>query len=209
MNETWTRLQQTLEPYMSATAARVVLRTAVDSCQLDPERLASDDLSRLVSALIPAAHHFVTHTQREKLATQLQALLAQGKPLKPTLTTVRTEADASRVRLEARGICQEIGANGFDCQKVATAVSELARNQIAYAGGGVIELLPDRGPPRRIQVVARDQGKGIANLEEILSGRYRSKTGLGLGILGVKRLSHKFEAQTGPTGTRIQFEVLL
>ena len=37
---------------------------------------------------------------------------------------------------------------------------------------------------------------GIANLEEILAGRYRSETGLGMGIIGTKRLMDEFDIET-------------
>ena len=42
-----------------------------------------------------------------------------------------------------------------------------------------------------------------------MSGRYRSKTGLGRGLLGTKRLSDHFDVATGATGTLIVAEVLL
>ena len=41
-----------------------------------------------------------------------------------------------------------------------------------------------------------------------MAGKYKSRTGLGAGILGVKRLGSHFEIQTGPTGTRIRVEVV-
>ena len=42
-------------------------------------------------------------------------------------------------------------------------------------------------------VEAIDQGPGIRNLEEILAGRYKSRSGLGLGILGTKRLADRVQ----------------
>jgi serine/threonine-protein kinase RsbT len=42
-----------------------------------------------------------------------------------------------------------------------------------------------------------------------MSGRYRSKTGLGRGLLGTKRLADNFDIATGATGTRIVVEVLV
>ncbi len=72
--------------------------------------------------------------------------------------------------------------------------------------GGEVEL-DLKGASRTFTVTAADEGSGIANLDEILAGRYKSKTGLGAGILGVKRLSDHFEIQTGPTGTRVRAEV--
>ncbi len=209
MNATWDELQRSLEQFMTGTAARVVLRSAVDACHLAPESLTRENLPRLVTALIPAAHHFVDATKREPLRAHLHTLLRRGDSTKPVMLTVRTEQDASRARLEARVLCMELGAAGLEAQKVATAVSELARNQISYAGGGTLEIKPLAGPPRRVQVVAQDHGPGITGIEEILAGKYQSKHGLGLGILGVKRLADRFDIKTGPAGTRVEFEVML
>ena len=62
--------------------------------------------------------------------------------------------------------------------KIVTAVSELSRNIYAYAGSGEIELSAlDSGQPG-LQIVARDRGPGIPNLDEVLSGTFQSKSGL-------------------------------
>jgi serine/threonine-protein kinase RsbT len=58
-------------------------------------------------------------------------------------------------------------------------------------------------------VRATDQGPGIPNLNEVLSGRYRSKTGLGKGLIGVKRLATRFTIHTDASGTHIEAEVRL
>ncbi|WP_368738067.1 ATP-binding protein [Myxococcus sp. AM009] len=86
-------------------------------------------------------------------------------------------------------------------------VSELARNQISHAGGGTIQLVPQLAPKRLLRVSAEDSGQGIPDLERVLSGTYKRKTGLGL--LGVKRLADRFDVRTGPKGTQVDFEVWL
>jgi anti-sigma regulatory factor (Ser/Thr protein kinase) len=56
-------------------------------------------------------------------------------------------------------------------------------------------------------MIARDQGPGIPDVESILSGGYRSRTGLGLGIKGSERLMDRFVVRTTPeTGTEITAE---
>jgi serine/threonine-protein kinase RsbT len=100
-----------------------------------------------------------------------------------------------------------LGTSALILQKLATVVSELARNQVLYAGGGKLVIRPCTGGRRCMHVIGSDKGGGIKNLPEIMSGKYKSRSGLGLGILGTKRLSDKFEIETGPTGTRIEVEV--
>ena len=104
-------------------------------------------------------------------------------------------------------------AFGFDSTeqiKIVTAVSELSRNIHSYVGEGEIIL---RAPPdgqRGIEIVALDDGPGIPNLDEILAGDYKSKSGMGLGLRGCKRLMTNFEVQTSPeAGTRVTMTKIL
>nr|WP_274621925.1 ATP-binding protein [Myxococcus fulvus] len=212
---------------MSETAARLVLRGTLEPLRLSADTLGTAELPRVIEALEPATRHFVDPSRRADLSARLKALLAtatvpsglglrepsamSSAPVeaRPTTYQVRTEADASQVRLAARALCEAMGGRGYECQKVATAVSELARNQVSYAGGGTIQLIPVQTPRKLLRVRAEDQGKGIPELERVLSGTYRSKTGMGLGILGVKRLADRFEVKTGATGTQVEFEVWL
>ena len=55
-----------------------------------------------------------------------------------------------------------------------------------------------RGGGAGIEIVAHDEGPGIGNLDEILAGRYRSRTGMGLGLVGAKRLMDELTIETGP-----------
>nr|WP_246357059.1 ATP-binding protein [Pyxidicoccus fallax] len=209
---------------MSDTAARLVLRGTLEPLRLSLDSVGAAELPRVIEALEPATRHFVDPARRPQLAAQLRTLTqpaagapgasaskaaAAGPALRATTYLVRTEADASHARLAARAMCETMGGRGFECQKVATAVSELARNQISYAGGGTIQLTPEQTPRRLLRVRAEDQGRGIPDLEKVLSGTYRSKTGMGLGLLGVKRLADKFDVRTGPNGTQVDFEVWL
>jgi serine/threonine-protein kinase RsbT len=49
---------------------------------------------------------------------------------------------------------------------------------------------------RGIQVVARDDGPGIENVELALQDGYTSGGGLGLGLPGARRLVHEFAIET-------------
>jgi serine/threonine-protein kinase RsbT len=94
-------------------------------------------------------------------------------------------------------------------QRVATLVSELGRNIVSYTPGGTVELIPLDGPRPRVLVRAKDSGSGILNLEEIMDGRYRSRTGLGKGLLGSKRLSDRFDVRSTRDGTVVEAELEL
>jgi signal transduction histidine kinase/CheY-like chemotaxis protein len=55
-----------------------------------------------------------------------------------------------------------------------------------------------------------DRGPGIANLQTILDGSYRSTTGMGLGIVGARRLMDQFDITTAPnSGTVVTLKKML
>lgn len=93
-----------------------------------------------------------------------------------------------------------------DCVRITTVVSEIARNIYMYAKSGDMKLsMTDEGKRVRLDVLAVDRGPGIANLEEILEGRYVSKSGLGKGLLGAKRIFDELSIDTGPEkGTTVR-----
>ena len=113
---------------------------------------------------------------------------------------IEQEKDIATARLEAWSEAVRIGLSKFTSVKVATAVSELARNIVFYAGKGTVELRTlrdDKGPG--LQIIASDQGPGIppAKLEEIWAGTYKSQRGMGKGLVAVKKLVDEFQLDTG------------
>lgn len=109
---------------------------------------------------------------------------------------VRYELDVVLARQRARTIA---AALKFDVQaqtRIATAVSEVVRNAFQYAGGGSIDFEIENGAERMLLISVRDSGRGIPNLDEILGGKYVSKTGMGLGMIGAKRLLDHFQVET-------------
>ena len=118
--------------------------------------------------------------------------------------TIKVEGDIVRARTAGREMCRDLGLSDINQVKVATAISELARNIYHYAKTGTVTLRRLGAPRPGIEVVATDQGPGIADVTLVLSGTYKSKTGMGKGLLGAKRLVDFFEIETGPgRGTRV------
>jgi serine/threonine-protein kinase RsbT len=133
--------------------------------------------------------------------------LVSDRPVEAHELEMRVESDIARARLAARDLCQALGASPLLVQKLVTIVSELARNMVSYAGGGALTIRKTDDGRRRVFIAARDHGPGIANLDEILAGRYRSRSGLGLGILGTKRLADRFTITSSTAGTTIEVEI--
>ena len=116
-----------------------------------------------------------------------------------TRVELRYEQDVVYARSRARTIAELLGFDKTDQTRISTAVSEIARNAFQYAQGGEIEFLIDTGTqPNIFAIIVRDHGKGISHLDEVLEGRYASKTGMGLGIIGSKRLMDRFHIEAEP-----------
>jgi anti-sigma regulatory factor (Ser/Thr protein kinase) len=125
----------------------------------------------------------------------------------PILTVeIRYEHDVVLARQRARQVAESLGFERQDQVRLATAISELARNAYQYAKGGKVEFLLVDVPEvarQMLQTRVSDQGKGIGNLPSILSGEYVSQTGMGLGLIGAKRLMDEFDIATSKQGTTI------
>ena len=117
----------------------------------------------------------------------------------PLLTVeIRYEQDVVLARRRARQLAEFLGLETQDQIRLATAVSEIARNAFQYAGGGTAQFELLREPAPAIMARVSDRGPGVAALRAILDGRYESPTGMGLGIVGARRLVDEFDIRTAP-----------
>lgn len=117
---------------------------------------------------------------------------------KPLLTVaVRQEPDLVLARQRARQIAVLLGFDQQDQTRIATAVSEIARNAYRYAGGGKVEFaLESEGASQRLVIRVSDSGPGIQDLAHVLSGNYHSETGMGLGLIGAHKLMDHVDIRT-------------
>src|SRR5215470_18895175 len=121
------------------------------------------------------------------------------------------EPDVVVARQRARRIGELLGLDPQDQTRLATAVSEIARNAFRYARGGRVEFsVEGQTAPQILLVRVTDEGPGIANLSTVLSGQYRSTTGMGIGIMGTRRLMDAFDIESTPgRGTTVSMRKLL
>src|ERR1700761_9631391 len=101
---------------------------------------------------------------------------------------IENEGDVVAVRQRAHRVAELLGFDRQDQTRVATAVSEIARNAFGYAGRGRAEFAVEPADPQSFAIRISDKGKGIADLQRILDGEYRSQSGMGLGLTGARRL---------------------
>ncbi len=106
---------------------------------------------------------------------------------------IRADVDVLLARQEARRLCSTLRFTGGELTLIATAISEVARNIVAYAGTGEIVLeIVHQGQQRGLLVTARDRGPGIADIEQAMQDGFSTSRGLGLGLPGSKRLMDDF-----------------
>jgi len=118
---------------------------------------------------------------------------------------IRSESDLTRVRDRVRLAARELGFDNVTQIKLTTAASELTRNIYEYARTGsiTISVLEEKGTAG-MEIVYEDSGPGIPELDRILTGDFQSRTGLGKGLAGSRRLMDVFQVETAPgKGTRI------
>lgn len=103
-------------------------------------------------------------------------------------------------RQSARALAQSLGFSALDQSRIATGVSELARNVVRYATSGKgearIRALVEAKPG--IEIVVRDEGPGIADLEQALAVGFTSGRGLGMGLPGTRRLMDEMTIDSAP-----------
>lgn len=123
----------------------------------------------------------------------------------PEMLPIRSGDDVVRVRQEVRAQAVKAGLSLVDQTKIITAASELARNTLDHAGGGIATIELVDGPARRgVRVTFEDQGPGIPDIDRALTDGFTTARGMGLGLGGAKRLCNEFSIHSEPgKGTRI------
>jgi signal transduction histidine kinase/CheY-like chemotaxis protein len=123
---------------------------------------------------------------------------------------VHHEEDVVTARQRAAQVAGALGFDASEQTRIATAVSEIVRNAYRYAGGGTAEFqVTGESSPQILEVIVRDAGRGIPHLDDVLAGRYKSATGMGMGLLGTRRLMDRFHVTSSPSGTTVTMARLL
>ena len=107
---------------------------------------------------------------------------------------IRADSDIVAARQEGRTLASRLGFSSSELALIATAISELARNIVQYAGAGEITVsLSHNGSRHGVTIVAHDKGPGIVDLRQALIDGYSTSGSLGLGLPGVRRLMDEFD----------------
>jgi anti-sigma regulatory factor (Ser/Thr protein kinase) len=123
--------------------------------------------------------------------------------------TVRDPSQVAGARREAAALGAMVGLGETALGKLAIAVTEASTNLVKHGGGGVIVLRPlERALALGVEVLALDQGRGIANPGKSLRDGVSTSGSPGTGLGALSRLTSGFDFYTQQDkGTALCFEV--
>lgn len=112
----------------------------------------------------------------------------------PRVINIQSDLDIVAARMAARDMAKTMGFGAIDQARIATAISELARNIYLYAGEGAVTVSEvQQGIRKGLQVVCEDQGPGIDDIPLVMQDGYTTSKGMGMGLPGARRLMDDFE----------------
>ncbi len=119
--------------------------------------------------------------------------------------TIKDEKDIIIVRKLGREVATNLGFSYIDQVRITTAISELARNVVKYAGVGTVSIEVIHKFAPGLSVVVCDNGPGIVSIGKAMEDGYSTSDSLGAGLPGVKRMMDEFliDSQVHQ-GTRIE-----
>ncbi|TQR30685.1 anti-sigma regulatory factor [Brevibacillus brevis] len=123
----------------------------------------------------------------------------------PETINIEQESDIVTARQVGRNMSRLFGFGTITQSRIATSISELARNIYLYAGAGTIIISPiEREGMIGLQITANDSGPGIPDIRQALDDGYSTSGALGAGLPGVRRMMDEFEIHsTLGEGTRV------
>jgi serine/threonine-protein kinase RsbT len=203
-----TALQQTFP----APLANTLLMVARQRSNLPTGDLAGERLTCVLSALESSLGAYLADSARrrqcvsalQRVGSDYGGLLATEQV--PWIVPLGSERDIPVVTEAARSCAKHLRMSVLGQTKLMTATAEIARNVVQYAKSGEFRFAISAKPRPNVLVIATDRGPGIADLKKVMSPQYVSKTGMGIGLQGAKRLVDEFNVESAPgQGTTVTF----
>ena len=110
---------------------------------------------------------------------------------------IEKEQDVVLFRSRVKEYAVKIGMSLINQTKLITAASELVRNMLKYANGGIIliEVL-SQGRDSGVRLTFTDDGPGIKDIPLAMKDGYTTGKSLGIGLPGAKRLVSEFDIKS-------------
>lgn len=122
---------------------------------------------------------------------------------------IREADDIVLARSTARQAAKCIGFGLADQTRLATAVSELARNVVQYGDDGFCDIVDASDEDEmRVRILVEDHGPGIPDIDKAMKDGYSTGGGLGAGLPGTRRLMDEFAIESEPGLTRVSISLV-
>ena len=180
---------------LPALSPRTVLVQPGDTLVLASDGIRHGFRGEVIPARTPQQIADEVMAHWAKTSDDACVVVARYVAVAATTIEIDGEEDVSHARIRARDLARSMGFGTPAADALATAVSELARNILRHAHHGEIVLAPQSCG---LEVVARDIGPGIADIERALEDGFSTKDGLGCGLSGARRLVDQFEIASEP-----------
>ena len=117
--------------------------------------------------------------------------------------------NAGKASSEIKALLLEHGVERKTIRAAATAIYELEINQVVHSlGGEIICRISDE----HVEILARDRGPGIKDIELALSEGFSTATdwirsmgfGAGMGLPNIRRVADEFQIKSSEAGTEIR-----
>ena len=188
-----------LTKYLSEPNARALLLASASAAGVGVSALKPSLLSVVVSQVVKTFDVFgLGPDAKSKCLFNLRSLSHTTLVQNEVVVPIVQEGDIVTARESGKQMCVSLNFSEVSYVKVATAISELARNIVKYAGEGSITVRVIPGQRRGVEVVATDRGPGIPDIDAVLSPRYRSRSGMGIGLRGTRKVMDHFEIRSQP-----------
>jgi len=129
--------------------------------------------------------------------------------MSPRTIELKVSADLLQARLSARDMAEKAGLGVMDQTRFATAVSELGRNALVYAAGGVCALQDQSDTTHvRLQAEISDAGPGILDIGQAMADGFSTSGSMGAGLPGTRRLVDQFDIQSDAAGTVVRVHIV-
>jgi serine/threonine-protein kinase RsbT len=162
------------------------------TAQCRPVLLALSGGQRRRQQELDVAYHLL---ECESCAAMSEALIDRGdRDADRFAIRVESDTDVVEVRQQGRALAAQAGFSSTELTMIATALSEVTRNIVKFAGRGqVTVMLVEEDGRRGVTAIARDAGPGIVDIDRAVQDGYSTYGGMGLGLPGSRRLMDEFE----------------
>jgi serine/threonine-protein kinase RsbT len=110
---------------------------------------------------------------------------------------IEKEQDVVPFRNRVKEYAVKTGMSLVNQTKLITAASELVRNMLKYAGGGIVVIeVVSQGRDTGIRLTFQDKGPGIKDISLAMKDGFSTGKSLGIGLPGTKRLVSEFDIKS-------------